>query len=47
MRARYLRLGRRKAEELWALKHEAELDGAQRVARRIHAVLLNVAAEVN
>jgi len=41
MRARYLRLGRRKAEELWALKHEAELDGAQRVARRIHAVLLN------
>jgi transposase len=41
MRARYLRLGSRKAEQLWALKHEAELDGAQRVAKRIHAVLLN------
>jgi transposase len=41
MRARYLRLGRRKADELWALKHEAESDGAQRVAKRIHAVLLN------
>jgi transposase len=41
MRARYLRLGDRKALELWALKHEAEQDGAQRVAQRIHAVLLN------
>lgn len=41
MRARFLRLTTRKAEELWALKHEAEEDGANRVARRIHAVLLN------
>jgi transposase len=41
MRARYLRLSRRKAAGLWALKHEAEQDGAQRVAKRIHAVLLN------
>ena len=41
MRARFLRLTARKAQELWALKHEAEKDGADRVARRIHAVLLN------
>ncbi|MBM3889443.1 MAG: IS630 family transposase [Verrucomicrobia bacterium] len=41
MRARFLRLTARKAQELWALKHEAEKDGAVRVARRIHAVLLN------
>ena len=33
--------GCRKAEELWAVKHEAELDEAQRVAKRIPAVLLN------
>jgi len=41
MRARFLRLSTKKAQELWALKHEAEKDGADRVARRIHAVLLN------
>jgi len=41
MRARFLRLTARKARELWALKQEAERDGADRVARRIHAVLLN------
>ena len=41
MRARYLRLGSKKARELSALKKEAERDGAFRVAKRIHAVLLN------
>jgi len=41
MRARFLRLTPRKAQELSALKREAEKDGAHRVARRIHAVLLN------
>ncbi len=41
MRARYLRLSDRKARELTALKTEAERDGEYRVARRIHAVLLN------
>jgi len=41
MRARYLRLSERKAQELSALKKEAERDGAIRVAKRIHAVLLN------
>ena len=41
MRARYLRLSSKKAEELSALKKEAERDGAFRVAKRIHAVLLN------
>ena len=41
MRARFLRLTARKAQELSALKGEAEKDGAHRVARRIHAVLLN------
>ncbi len=41
MRARYLRLTSRKAQELSALKREAERDGACRVAKRIHAVLLN------
>jgi transposase len=41
MRARFLRLTVRKARELSALKREAEMDGAHRVARRIHAVLLN------
>ena len=41
MRARYLRLRERKAQELSALKKEAERDGAFRVAKRIHAVLLN------
>src|SRR6266404_2621942 len=41
MRARFLRLSARKAQELSALRHEAEHDGEYRVARRIHAVLLN------
>jgi len=41
MRARYLRLSSKKAQLLSALKKEAEKDGALRVARRIHAVLLN------
>ena len=41
MLARFLRLTAKKAKELWALKREAEKDGARRVARRIHAVLLN------
>jgi transposase len=41
MRARYLRLTFKKAQELSALKKEAERDGAFRVAKRIHAVLLN------
>lgn len=41
MRARFLHLTARKAEALSALKREAERDGAHRVARRIHAVLLN------
>ena len=41
MRARFLRLTTRKAQELSALKREAAKDGAHRVARRIHAVLLN------
>src|ERR1017187_3720840 len=41
MRARYLRLTSKKAQDLSALKKEAEGDGAFRVAKRIHAVLLN------
>jgi|SRR5208283_2014224 len=41
MRARFLRLTAKKAQDLSALKREAEKDGAHRVARRIHAVLLN------
>jgi transposase len=41
MRARFLRLTAEKAQELSFLKREAEKDGAHRVARRIHAVLLN------
>lgn len=41
MRARYLRLGAKQARELSALKKAAERDGAFRVAKRIHAVLLN------
>jgi transposase len=41
MQARYLRLTAKKALELSVLKREAEKDGAYRVARRIHAVLLN------
>jgi transposase len=41
MRARFLRLTARKAQELVCLKREAEKDGVHRVARRLHAVLLN------
>jgi len=41
MRARFLRLTVKKAQELSFLRQEAEKDGAYRVARRIHAVLLN------
>jgi transposase len=41
MRARYLQLTSSKAQLLSALKNEAEKDGAFRVAKRIHAVLLN------
>src|SRR5258706_5088841 len=41
MRARFLRLSRNKALELSVLKKEAESDGAVRVAKRIHAVLLS------
>jgi transposase len=41
MRARFIRLTSKKAHELSALKREAERDGAHRVARRLHAVLLN------
>lgn len=41
MRARFLRLSAQKAQEFSALKRVAEADGAIRVARRLHAVLLN------
>lgn len=41
MRARFLQLTVKVAQQLSALKREAEKDGAARVARRIHAVLLN------
>jgi transposase len=41
MRARFLRLSARTVHELSGLRREAERDGEYRVARRIHAVLLN------
>jgi transposase len=41
MRARFLRLPAKKAQQLSALQREAERDGEYRVARRIHAILLN------
>src|SRR3989442_15217236 len=41
MHARFLRLTAKQARELSAFKREAETDGAYRVARRLHAVLLN------
>lgn len=41
MRARFLRLTAKKAQQLSFLKREAEKDGVHRVARRLHAVLLN------
>lgn len=42
MHARQLRGDRRTRERLTVLRKEAERDGAYRVARRIHAVLLNI-----
>jgi len=41
MLARILRLHYKTAEKLRRLRKEAEQDGAYRVAKRIHAVLLN------
>lgn len=41
MQARAIRLHHKTASKLIRLKAEAEKDGAHRVARRIHAVLLN------
>jgi transposase len=41
MRPRILDLHHKTVEKLRRLKNEAEYDGAYRVARRIHAVLLN------
>ncbi len=41
MRARRLRLHPKTVQKLLRLKREAETDGAYRVTRRIHAVLLN------
>lgn len=41
MRPRLLRLHHKTIEKLTRLKKEAEEDGAYRVAKRIHAVLLN------
>lgn len=41
MRPRRLRLHHKTAGKLRQLKKEAEVDGAYRVAKRIHAVLLN------
>jgi len=40
MRARFIHLSAQKAWEFFALKRAAEADGAYRVARRLHAVLL-------
>ncbi len=41
MRARVIRLHHLTAKKLIRLRREAETDGAYRVARRIHSVLLN------
>ena len=41
MRARFVQLSAKEALELKVLRREAERDGAYRVARRIHAVLLS------
>ena len=41
MRARFIQLTPRQAHEFWALKRAADEDGAYRVARRLHAVLLS------
>jgi len=42
MRARQLRGDRRTRQRLTVLRREAEQDGAYRVAKRLHAVLLNM-----
>ncbi len=41
MRARFVHLTAKKAREFCALRRAAEADGAYRVARRLHAVLLS------
>ena len=41
MRARFISLSAKQAREFAALKRAAEQDGAYRVARRLHAVLLS------
>jgi transposase len=41
MKARYIQLHYKTLEKLLKLKKEAEIDGQYRVAKRIHAVLLN------
>lgn len=41
MRPRMLKLHHMTRSKLWRLKDEAEKEGARRVAKRIHAVLLN------
>ena len=41
MQARVLSLHPKTVTKLWTLKNEAEAEGEYRVARRIHAVLLN------
>lgn len=41
MRARFIHLSAKQAREFTALKRAAEQDGAYRVARRLHAVLLS------
>lgn len=41
MQARVLSLHPKTVAKLWTLKNEAEAEGEYRVARRIHAVLLN------
>ena len=47
MQARMTRMHHKTAEKLWALRKEAEAGGAYRVARRIHAVLLNHAGHTS
>lgn len=47
MRPRRLRLHHKTAGKLRQLKKEAEVDGAYRVAKRIHAVLLNAAGDTS
>lgn len=41
MRARFIHLSAKKSREFTALKRAAEADGAYRVARRLHAILLS------